>query len=386
MIKTSDVTLMNVLNNDKETCEMVKTNLTKNGWCFVKFNDRFNSLVQKIAKNMSDFFNMDGKIKEKYSYEYNTGYFQTPTKDHFRILTGSYALPELKVDQTQHKTEINMNKSSIALSKLMDRIMTNMTTILSNDVFHLTKEQQNSLTIAGQESYKKALMQAVMRGIPREDDHENVEKFNWTGLLDIVRYKPNIKDKEYYVSEHVDPGLFSLNIYSDSNGMQFYDYSINKWVDLPQGYGVIFCGQAATIYSKIPAARHRVLNNNKGRFSIWYEVGVKSQIQPKYKITKKRLEQPIQKKMMDVDVYFNSSSRTKSFKVPVDGTLLNIKKQLEIGEGIPISKSISHVRPISKQDYSQDDVKIGDTKHWRATRDGFLVKRENDYGSYAPFN
>jgi hypothetical protein len=200
-----------------------------------------------------------------------------------------------------------------------------------------------------------------------------------------VRYKPNIKDREYYVSEHVDLGLFSLNIYSNSNDMQFYDNLIKAWIDMPQGYGAIFCGQAATIYSQIPAARHRVLNNNKGRFSIWYEVGVKSQIQQKHKIIKKQLVQHVHKKMMKIDVHFDSSSKIKSFMVPVDGTLLDIKRQMEIGEGIPISKSVSHVEPFFKSDYSQDDAKIGNIKHWRATSDGFLVKRENDYGSYASF-
>ena len=150
---------------------------------------------------------------------------------------------------------------------------------------------------------------------------------------------------------------------------------------------VMLCGQATTTYSKIPAARHRVLNNNKGRFSIWYEVGIKSQIQLKYKITKKRLEQLALKKMMEVDVYFDSSSKTKSFNVPVDGALSNIKNQMEISEGLPTSKIVSYVEPsFKRRSYSQDDVKIGDSKHWRATRDGFLVKRENDYGSYAPFD
>jgi hypothetical protein len=116
---------------------------------------------------MSDFFDLDAKIKEKYMYEYNTGYFQTPTKDHFRILTRSYALPELKVDKLQSWLEIKMNKSSLILSKLMDRIMINMTSILSNEVFHLGENQKATLTTGGHKLYNKVLMEVLILIIMR---------------------------------------------------------------------------------------------------------------------------------------------------------------------------------------------------------------------------
>ena len=71
--------------------------------------------------------------------------------------------------------------------------------------------------------------------------------------------------------EHKDPGLFSLNVFSECDSrfssMYFYNNEKKKWTDMPKNTGVIFCGSYSEQFG-VPGALHRVNNRHKDRFSI----------------------------------------------------------------------------------------------------------------------
>jgi hypothetical protein len=250
-----------------------------------------------------------------------------------------------------------MKRSLQLLKKIMDKLMINITTTFSDKFFNLTKKQEECLSIFGD---------------------------NKVGLLDIVKYKSNIDIQKhpYYVTEHVDPGLFSLNVFSDSSGMQFYDPTLNKWFELKHGYGVIFCGQAAKTFSNFPAAKHRVLNNGIGRLSIWYEVGLKNQVPLKNNI--KNIENKTKNKIEDtikITVDFESGYSTRIYDISASGTIFDIKKAIEEDQGPPSSKTVyktpSNIKIDDKFKKNMDDCKIGNIKNWKITSSGFLIENNN---------
>lgn len=242
----------------------------------------------------------------------------------------------------------------------MDLLMTKLT---MSSVFNLSKKDMNYLSIFGES-----------RG----------------GLLDIVSYKPNIdiSKNPYYVTEHVDPGLFSLNIYSDASGMQFYDNVDKKWFELKMGYGVIFCGQAAKTLLDFTLALHRVMNNGIGRFSVWYEVGIKSQLQLKEKIKKisdikKESDFENKNENMEIEVEmetFYYGDKIKKIKLPVNVTVFDLKKEMEIYNLPPPSKIIRREvkTPIKLSIVNEDDIKIGKNRKWKLTSSGYLIPINNE--------
>lgn len=115
---------------------------------------------------------------------------------------------------------------------------------------------------------------------------ENIRQ-DYLILLNIKKNNLKYKKDITLVDEHDDPGLFSLNIYSDNSGLQVYDINLKKYIDVKENHGIIFCGRKAYECSnkKIPSVKHRVINNTEGRFSIWYELADNFQI-PKLKYIK----------------------------------------------------------------------------------------------------
>jgi isopenicillin N synthase-like dioxygenase len=363
----TEITLENILKNDDNVLRKVRLLLKKRGWCFVKFSSSLQSNIKNVHEKLKYFFSEDSKIKKKYSYTYNIGYYDSSFKQHLKILTGNYNTPNLESRNTDSINEKNMKNSTSQLSKTMDNIMKKLTL---SSLFNLTNEQTKYLSTFSSDN---------------------------AGLLDIVSYKPNIDISRtpYYVSEHVDPGLFSLNFFSNASGMQFYDSETKKWYELSHGYGVIFCGQAAKKLCNFTPALHRVLNNGMGRFSMWYEVGIKSQLQPKKDI-KKIVSLPENKAispMMKVTAKVNSER--KVVFVPKDGTLFDLKKAIEDNNGPPTSKIIQPSEVTQKIELKNgDNKKIGNITNWKLTNSGYLVPDDSTDDlnmssssiSYAPFN
>jgi isopenicillin N synthase-like dioxygenase len=249
-MENNKTNLNDILKNDDIALDNVISDLKKRGWCFIKFSELFNTTIQNFSCDMKKFFESDKETKKKYSYSHTIGYYELPFKQHFKILTGNYNLPNTKGTTLETSVE--------KLSRLMDKLMLKLTL---SPIFNITKKDAEYLSIFGNDK---------------------------AGLLDIVKYTPNIdiKERPFYVNQHVDPGLFSFNIFSDASGMQFYDQETKSWYEMPMGYGAIFCGQAAKTLLNFSPAIHRVVNNGIGRMSIWYEVGIKSQLQPKNTIKK----------------------------------------------------------------------------------------------------
>jgi isopenicillin N synthase-like dioxygenase len=355
------VHLTDILFSKLDAIKQVQINLKNDGWCFVSLNDKFNKYVNGAAQDVKTFFNSSEINKQKYEYEYRYGYTHLPTKDTYRLVTGNYMSDDV------YDCIMGMKKFSL----VMDDIMGHLTQVLSKNIFGLKVEHKNQLLM-----------------------YDDVK----TGLLDFVQYVPNTPQK-YYVTEHVDPGLFSLNVLSDYKGMEFY--SVKKgWISMPDDVGVIFCGTFANQFG-YPAARHRIVNHGVTRFSIWYEVGLKSQVPAKSLIVKKPYMNDTTKndKFMPIDieiekVYTKSAddysdsiyvtvptkktehkySKHMTVSVPVLGTVADIKMAIENNGGNPMAKSIyipPSINPIPNKNY--DDMKIGNITKWKINLKGYLL-------------
>jgi len=360
----TQITLNKILNNDETTLKTVRNKLKTKGWCFIKFSDYVSKTAEIYSEDFKNFFSLKPQIKEKYSYNYNIGYYDTSFKQHFKFLTGNYNVPDTRLKVFNTKEEQNMNQSANELSNFMDEIMKKLTL---SPLFNLTKEKTKYLSIFGD---------------------------NKAGLLDVVNYKPNIniKTNPYFVTEHVDPGLFSMNIFSSASGMQFFDPETKSWHELPSNCGVIFCGQAAKTLCGFTPAVHRVLNNGIGRLSIWYEVGVKSQLQSKDKIKKIAKQKSLEREdKIEVNVKIENTKfneltgipistdiKHKIYTVPKNGTIYDIKSQIEFDFGPPMSKVVSIPKKSDEKVKSfmlenKDDTKINNIKNWKLTTNGVLM-------------
>lgn len=340
-----------ILENDAYYLKILKNNLLSNGWCFVKFGDYFNEKMLFHAKNIKQFFNKEENIKNNYSYSHNIGYYQNNFKQHFKIMTGDYNLPNLQ--EQKNDTSI---KSMIFISKLMDKLMKTLFINTKNSVFELQNDDLQYLSVNNNQTI---------------------------GLLDFVEYKNNT-EREYFVAEHVDPGLFSLNIYCDQKGMEFYDYTTKKWIEMPLGYGAIFCGQAAKTLCNIPPCKHRVVNYNKKRLSIWYEIGVKSQIPTKNIIKKiSHISQPnIKPKLSQYEVYIEDIKENLVLNLgeTQNLTIFDLKKGIENSKfGLPTSKIMSSTEKIFYDikkkmllEKYNDDKLLNSCKEWTLTSNGIL--------------
>lgn len=74
------VLLNDILNNEENSLKKLKLNLKNRGWCFVKISEKFCKTVKTYSDEMKKFFSLEQNIKEKYSYNYNLGYYKTPSK------------------------------------------------------------------------------------------------------------------------------------------------------------------------------------------------------------------------------------------------------------------------------------------------------------------
>lgn len=333
--------LQNILHEEKNTIHIMKEKLNVNGWCFVKLSDDLITYIDHAHSLLDKFLSLDSKVKNKYSFTYGTGYYELYFKEQLHLLTGKN-LELISQIKTESQEEENIKKSIITFSVMMDGLMKKLSLILNNDLFHLSEEQLSTISIFNEKN---------------------------TGLLDVVKYKPDI-DREFYVEEHIDPGLFSFNIFSNAHGMQFFDNRTNMWVNLKKGYGAIFCGNTADKYSNIPAALHRVKTEKNGRFSIWYEVGVDYQIpQNINKIVPKDISEneTIEEK---IRVKVKKWEKNYFFDMNSNYTIFELKEKIETWRGLPHSKIMIrppgkvNLDPVTISKINVDDMIVGNIKEW----------------------
>jgi len=274
---------------------------------------------------MDSLFNSPQRVN--FVGDYESGYKETKFKHHYRMVTGNYNLPNISNKNTSFSKIFDAH--STQLSNNIDKLLLQVSDIMLKNIFKMTLSQKRNLTVYGK---------------------------NKAGLLDVVRYKPNVTG-DYYVTEHVDPGLFSLNLLSNACGMEFYSKSKKQWIQQPLGYGVIFCGRAAKEYSNIPDVRHRVANNKVGRFTIWYEVGISEQIK---QCTPTKLLSNT-KKEIKVNIY----GVMKTIEIPQNSKIVDLKNSIDVNYGVPMSKSryVPPRDPIIKE--HSDNELVGDRLNWK---------------------
>jgi len=100
------------------------------------------------------------------------------------------------------------------------------------------------------------------------------------GIVDCVRYSMAPGCPEIVVGAHIDPGLFVLALPQNGQGLQLRDEH-GKWVDVPDGKGVIWAGAAAM--SRVKGGEHRVLCRaacGVPRMALWHELCTYGQLVP----------------------------------------------------------------------------------------------------------
>ena len=325
------ISLSSILNEDPTTLNVLKQSIKTDGLCFVRI-DMHQKLIKNTKSIVDSLFNTPQRVN--FVGKYGTGYKETEYKHHYRMITGNYNLPTISNKSTSFSKIFDTHSKQ--LSHETDKLLLRLSDVMLKYIFKMTPSHKQNLTVYGQSK---------------------------AGLLDIVRYKPNVPG-DYYVAEHVDPGLFSLNLLSNACGMEFYSKSKQQWIKQPLGYGVIFCGRAAKEYSNMPDVRHRVSNNKVGRFTIWYEVGISEQIDqcvPTKSISDAKQE-------VRVDVY----GTVQTIKIPKDARIVDLKNSIDVNIGIPMSKSryVPPRDPIIKE--QGDNEPIGNRLNWKI-KDSYLI-------------
>jgi hypothetical protein len=139
--------------------------------------------------------------------------------------------------------------------KLLDGLMRHISHLLSPTLFPFLKEN------------------AAIYDIPLLDS-----KFPW-GMFDITKYHNDGTRKDINCFEHTDPGLLSLHLRSTESGLQLRDEN-KMWHSVlnTNNIAVLWTGDIANkINQQIKPCVHRVLNTNKSRIALWYEICTKGQ-------------------------------------------------------------------------------------------------------------
>jgi isopenicillin N synthase-like dioxygenase len=255
--------LEDLLSGQGESIEKLIEQLSACGFCFVhvECSQLPRSTLSKLKEDVKSFFSEPQSSKETFSDVY-LGYSTTQHKEGYRVLTSAggptpspESCPKMKV----------VHEVSKVLDSLIVRIIENLESVFGS--------------AEGLGSLHEILLCTPSR----------------VGLLDVAHYtnKEEIievksTNSEINCSEHVDPGLISLNLFSTSPGLQFFDPRTASWREPPsftseEGRpitGVLWCGDAASKITdgKIKAANHRVIFGEEPRYTIWYEAIHKSQI------------------------------------------------------------------------------------------------------------
>lgn len=294
--------LSGILNEDRWSLATLYKNLKTNGWCFVGLDRKYKQLSED-AQEIKKYLAKDnlGEMENR-RFTNKLGYSQTDYKDHYRVITKDY----LKIFDTGDE----LSKKVRSLAWKMDKMMFDLAEILERHLFKLPTIQPDGTVVS----------------------------YDGVGLLDFVQYRGNYR-KKIFVESHVDPGWFALNILSDAKGMEFYSKRLEKWVALPEGVGVIFCGAAAQKFAGFPGALHRVVNTGVDRYSVWYEFGVNAQVPSINSIKRTKKVKKVPGKRRPITLH--SEGKKFDLQVVEDATLQDVKEEIEKNIGIPHGKVLS---------------------------------------------
>jgi hypothetical protein len=286
--------------------------LATRGWVFIELNDELRQYSEGCMLATSHFLNKEEETT-KYEYKHNThyGYFDNAQKEGFHIVTGDY------IDKV--KLPPKVDKIITHFSKLLD---TTAGTIIQNN----------------QTLFK-------MKPAPV------------TGLLDVVCYQPTIYETR--VSEHGDPGLFSISFGSLGQGLAMKDEH-DKWISVPERTAVLWCGTEATeVNSDLKVGWHKVTNSRNTRTTAWYEVAAKSQLPISYEREVIKFER---KESFMVTIK-TLTGKSIPIQLSAGDTGINLKMKYQDKEGIPPDKCrlITMYKNVGMSEVKHEDdlVKMG---------------------------
>jgi len=262
------IELSSILQNDAPSIELLKIDLMKRGWTFIRMPAYLVSIVEKTIDPFNAFFSRNQDKKEEYKGRGFYGYSTVEHKEGFRWLTDAHFPTEgipLPPECSEIITEV---------TKVMDKIMVDLVTVLAEPVF-----QADIQTLA-----KKCDLPLLL---PKTATNTPF------GMMDIAHYmnSPVLLEKTKLppginCAPHFDPGLISLSILSTAPGLQLFDPSLDEWLDHTgedKNIAILWTGQAAVdaTNGQIQPGMHRVVTHpGKKRMALWHEICKRSQENP----------------------------------------------------------------------------------------------------------
>lgn len=310
-VKNYVITLTSILQNDKESINLVSESLQTRGYSFIRLP---RDLIHQIDINMllmESFFLKPQYYKKDFFKDPIFGYFGVDHKESFRLLTGSRI--------SEHRIPANLNKLK-DLIHTVDQIMYSISLMLAPILF------PNLLTDA------------------QKLDIPFYNMKNQWGMFDVAKYHNDGSRTDINCKAHYDPGLLSLSLRSTQPGLQLKD-EFGKWIKTPEdtSIAILWAGKAATeMNPKIKPGIHRVANPDipgKPRISMWHEICTSAQ---EHKELIKKKDNIPENKIKSIHPYLIKKT-VESIK-----TIDSIQKEFpstnpytfEKTTGIPMSKSM----------------------------------------------
>lgn len=245
-VKNYVIPLDRILQNDKKALIIISGELKTRGYTFIRLTPELIEQINICMPIIDKFFSEPVNYKKLYVKPPIFGYFNVQHKESFRLLTGARL--------SEHKLPYNFDKIK-NLVQTLDQLMHSLALICSPVLFPNLMSKAKELNIP----------------------LFNMQK-QW-GMFDIAKYHNTGLRSELNCKEHFDPGLLSLSIRSTEPGLQLKD-EFGRWIKVPNddAIAVLWAGKAANdINSNIKAGIHRVVNNDKPRIGIWYEISTAEQ-------------------------------------------------------------------------------------------------------------
>jgi hypothetical protein len=262
----------NKLKNLKETTNLLRSELEKNGWCFVLLSPELVKMQKNLLSSFSEFFGLAEGVKKRSSGAYGFGYSAVPHKEGVRILTGE----RLQKFEKRGLIPGSCKDPVRIISDYLDDTLLMLVTSIAEIVFRTSTASVGRLA--------------------------DIPIAYWNskhiGMLDIAHYfndkttetPPPFGESTEEVNcvPHFDPGLLSLSFLSTTEGLQLFDADSKSWVNGPintipgqENIGVIWLGQAAVkVDQTLKAGVHRVTypKVSTPRITSWYEICTVKQV------------------------------------------------------------------------------------------------------------
>lgn len=119
-----------IIEHNENMIEQISNRLKKCGFSFIKLPSKIVDLIDKALNDIDFFFKKENEYKKYFEKKPIFGYFNVEHKESFRLLTKE-RLDEYKLP--------NNFENIIELIKLLDKLMYDLTIILSKYLFPKTK-------------------------------------------------------------------------------------------------------------------------------------------------------------------------------------------------------------------------------------------------------